>query len=223
MKYWALLVAFLYCLIIVILTVPVITVAFWPNARAAEISDVFSVWPYWAFVATLGLCQIVLLKVPVDIAGHRPVSRRSLLLPIIVTGLMMGMLVVGAIFSLEEFISQGNTLDALKTLAISGLTWMTWTVVFYRLSRNDNPTDLISRLCRNLLRGSILELLIAVPTHIVARGRDYCCAGVLTFIGLTLGICVMLFSFGPGVFFLFVDRWKRVYQRQSPEDKSLSE
>jgi hypothetical protein len=60
-----------------------------------------------------------------------------------------------------------------------------------------------------MLRGSFLELLIAVPTHIVARSRDYCCAGAYTFIGIALGLAVMLLSFGPGVFLLFVDRWKQ--------------
>ena len=62
-----------------------------------------------------------------------------------------------------------------------------------------------------MLRGSILELLIAVPTHIAARNRDYCCAGFMTFVGLTFGISVMLFSYGPAVFFLYVERWRRLH------------
>jgi hypothetical protein len=89
--------------------------------------------------------------------------------------------------------------------------WCGWALIFFRLSRTTEPQDFVSRLCKSLLKGSILELLIAVPTHIVARYRDYCCAGFMTFIGLTLGISVMLFSFGPGVFFLFVARWRRLH------------
>jgi hypothetical protein len=73
------------------------------------------------------------------------------------------------------------------------------------------PRDFVSRLCKSLLKGSILELLVAVPTHIVARCRDYCCAGAMTFVGLTLGMSVMLFSFGPGIFFLFAARWRRLH------------
>jgi len=73
------------------------------------------------------------------------------------------------------------------------------------------PDDLVSRQCRCLLKGSVLELLIAVPTHIVARYRDYCCAGFMTFIGLTMGVSVMLFAYGPAVFFLFAERWKRLH------------
>ncbi|MBN1429988.1 MAG: hypothetical protein JXB07_16585 [Anaerolineae bacterium] len=224
MKYWALLVAFLYCLIIVVLTWPVIIIAFWPNVQAADLVGIFSAeaWPYWLFVAVPGLCQVALLTIPVGIAEHRPIARRSLILPIVVAGFMMGGLVIGAMFSLEEFVSKGATLHYREALIVGGLTWILWTVIFYRLSRNEAPGDLISRLCRYLLGGSILELLIAVPTHIVARSRDYCCAGFMTFIGITLGISVMLFSYGPGVFFLFADRWARLYQHRRPDDESAS-
>jgi hypothetical protein len=82
--------------------------------------------------------------------------------------------------------------------------------VFYRSSRTVPATDVITQQCRYLLKGSILELLIAIPTHIVARARDYCCAGFYTFIGIAFGISVMIFSFGPGLFFLFAARWKRL-------------
>ena len=60
---------------------------------------------------------------------------------------------------------------------------------------------------------------IAVPTHIVARSRDYCCAGFMTFFGLTMGISVMLFAFGPAVFFLYIDRWRRLH----PENRTSDE
>ena len=56
---------------------------------------------------------------------------------------------------------------------------------------------LVGDLGGRIFQGSVLELMIAVPTHIVARYRDYCCAGAMTFIGLTMGSSVMLFAFGP--------------------------
>jgi hypothetical protein len=98
-------------------------------------------------------------------------------------------------------------------IVAGGLTWCIWSAVFFRLGRKLQPSDIVSRQCRLLLKGCILELLIAVPTHIVARSRDYCCAGFMTFVGLTMGISVMLFSFGPAVFFLYVERWKRLHPK----------
>jgi len=73
-----------------------------------------------------------------------------------------------------------------------------------------------------MLRGSIIELLIAVPTHIVSRSRDYCGGGFMTFIGLTLGISVMLFSYGPAVFFSYVDRWRRLHPAPAGEMEQLA-
>jgi hypothetical protein len=100
--------------------------------------------------------------------------------------------------------------------------WCVWAVMFYRSSHAVEPSDLISRQCRLMLRGSILELLVAVPTHIVARSRDYCCAGMMTFVGLTLGISVMLFSFGPAVFFLYVERWRRLHPEPVDEPEQTA-
>ncbi len=90
------------------------------------------------------------------------------------------------------------------------LLWIIWGVVFYRYARADDPAVLTKRATRWLLRGSILELLVAVPSHIVVRHRNDCCAPIGTFWGIVTGISIMLLSFGPGVFFLFVERCQRL-------------
>jgi len=133
--------------------------------------------------------------------------------PILASGLMVGLLGAGAAISIDEFFRREKavSLDSALPWAVLLLLWAVWSMAFYRAGRNAAATDVITRQCRYLLKGSILELLVAVPTHIVARGRDYCCAGVLTFLGIAFGVGVMLFSFGPGVFFLFAARWKRLH------------
>ena len=88
--------------------------------------------------------------------------------------------------------------------------WVTWAVVFRNFAKQDDPDALVKRITRWLLRGSILELLIAVPTHVVVRRRDDCCAPAGTFWGIATGISIMLLCFGPGVFFLFVERFNRL-------------
>ncbi|HEU0010420.1 MAG TPA: hypothetical protein VFT34_11445 [Verrucomicrobiae bacterium] len=100
--------------------------------------------------------------------------------------------------------------DLLFILALVGILWMIWAALFLRGSRNDDPDSLSRRAMRWLLRGSILELLVAVPTHVVVRHRDDCCAPYATFWGIVCGLTVMLMSFGPGVFFLFVERARRL-------------
>jgi hypothetical protein len=213
LKRWGLLVAFLYLLIILALTGPVVILAFWPKVRASELAGVFSIWPYWALVAILVLSEVALLAVPVGVASRRPIKRRSLFLPVLVSGLMMASLVFGAVVSVAVLSAGDEGISAWPAALLTAvLIWIIWTVIFFNLSRNAEPTDVITRQCRYLLRGSILELLIAVPTHIYVRSKDYCCADFMTFIGITLGISVMLISFGPAVFFLFVDRWRHQYK-----------
>jgi len=95
-------------------------------------------------------------------------------------------------------------------LAIAIFSWIAWSLIFFLSSRTADPNSLITQQCKLLLRGSILELLIAVPTHILARSRNECCAGIFTFFGLAAGIAVMLFSFGPAVFFLYLERWRQL-------------
>lgn len=222
MKRWAILVALLYLLALIALTLPVVLLAFAPLMSLPEASGAFATWPYWVLLGILGLCQLCLLVVPVKIAAQRPVSQRALYLPIVTGGLLAGLLAVGATYSLGEFLYRDKTLDAPNLFsawhpwAYAGFTWILWTLIFCRTARAQSAQDVVTRQCRYLLRGSILELLIAVPTHIVARCRNYCCAGFLTFIGLTFGIAVMLFAYGPAVFFLFVERWKRLHPGQPP-------
>ena len=105
----------------------------------------------------------------------------------------------------------------LVVLGMMVLLWLIWGLVFYELAKADEPEALCNRLTRWLLRGSILELLVAVPSHIAVRSRDECCAPVGSFWGIVCGLSVMLMAFGPGVFFLFVERRRHLRPRIKKE------
>src|SRR6266446_6817791 len=196
MKRWAWIVAGLYILILAALTVPAILLAFVPRASWKDAGEVFVAWPYWLWLLVMMTSQYALLSVPVRIAGRRPITRGSLWPTLLAGGLMMAGLAAGAAGCVYEFFfrdqGKGNWI-VWVAVALGGLTWSLWLLVFFRMSKRLDASDLVSRQCRALLKGSILELLIAVPTHIVARSRDYCCAGFMTFIGLTMGVSVMVF------------------------------
>ena len=88
--------------------------------------------------------------------------------------------------------------------------WAVWSVVFYLYLRNVG--DLVGRIVSWLLKGSVLELLIAVPCHVFVRHREDCSAPAVTSFGIVTGIAVMLLSFGPSVLFLYkkrLDSYKR--------------
>jgi len=217
MKRWAVIVVLLYFLILLALTWPVLAAAFYPTVKIRDLADVFSSPLYWGLLGAMVCGQAGMLLVPVSLARRRPLSRRQVIWPVLASGLMMGLLALGAIASVVELFMKDKALDlaldhhAWRGLAIIPAVWLVWTLIFYRVNRGAAAMDVVTQQCRYLLRGSILELLVAVPTHIVARYRDYCCAGALTFLGIAFGLSVMIFSFGPGVFWLFVERWKHLH------------
>jgi len=97
--------------------------------------------------------------------------------------------------------------------------WLVWAIIFRRATKKtDEPAALLKRIIRWLLRGSILELIIAVPSHVIVRRRDDCCAPAGTFWGIATGISVMLLCFGPGVFFLFVERFQRLQPKETNQN-----
>ena len=99
--------------------------------------------------------------------------------------------------------------------------WLVWAFIFRRATKADEPAALLKRVTRWLLRGSILELLVAVPSHVIVRRRDDCCAPAGTFWGIATGISVMLLCFGPGVFFLFVERCRKLKPKSADTDKQV--
>jgi len=216
---WSLVVAVLYGLILAVLAGPLIMLAFiGERLNIGDILDMYIVPQFWIYPGVMVICQVAMLVVPVRVSSRRPVSRRTILAPMIVSGLLMGALAFGGVLSIGEFIEAEMPSEEVGWLALlAGLgLWVFWTLLFFNLSEGKDPRNVIAKLCRRMLVGSILELLIAVPTHVVARYRNYCCAGFMTFVGIAFGLSVMLFSFGPGVFFLYVARWRRLHPNRPP-------
>lgn len=95
--------------------------------------------------------------------------------------------------------------------------WLAWGLVFFHFAQADQPDSLIRRTTRWLLRGSIAELLVAVPCHIIVRHRNDCCAPAASFWGIVTGLSVLLLAFGPGVYFLFAHRLRQTRAKQRRE------
>jgi hypothetical protein len=82
--------------------------------------------------------------------------------------------------------------------------WSGWGGIFFLYLRNSSAV--VTRLSSWLLKGSVLELLVAVPCHVIVRRRGDCCAPEITGLGIATGLAVMLLSFGPGVLLLYKKR-----------------
>jgi hypothetical protein len=237
MKRWATLTVLLYAVALLVLTLPVVLLAFggWgKNADGNGLPDAlkfFLNWGYWLWLAVLVAGQALLLLLPINLAERRLPARRPLRVPVTVGAFFLANLVFAGAFSIVCAVYGDHTPDyfdlaypndqsgvgALFTAIVTLLFfWLVWSIVFRHFAESDDPESFLKRITRWLLRGSILDLLVAVPSHIIVRRRGDCCAPAGTFWGIVTGISVMLLCFGPGVFFLFVERFQRL-QPKSPE------
>src|SRR5262245_15388484 len=128
MKRWALVVAVLYGLVFVILTAPVILLAFAPKLPWQEAMKVYRTWQYWLWPTVMVIGQIGFLAVPVRVASRRPVTHRALWPSLLAGGLMMAALAFGAVWSLTEFAFREHTKGWMtwSGLALAGLGWCLW-------------------------------------------------------------------------------------------------
>jgi len=213
-----LLVTGLYFVMLALLTFPVAYAAALPHPSVKEALQVYAAIPYWIWIAVLLAGQVLLLFVPIRLAERRPVGRRPLIAPIVTTGFFLGCLT----FFFALSIQLANWGDHLFPKDLSGgilrlwtcgsiiMGWLLWGALFFLRSRAEAPEALVKRATRWLLRGSVLELLVAVSSHVIVRRRGDCCAPFGTFLGIAAGLSVMLLAFGPGVLFLFQERRRRL-------------
>jgi hypothetical protein len=212
MKRWALLVVVLYAVALCVLAWPLLIAAFGVNDVGEFLKDILDPQGWigiWICAATLALLQAALLVVPVRVASRRPVSKRWIFWPILAAIVAMLLLGAGMVVSVMETLHHTEWLkDYVEWGAIIvGAFWVVWAFIFGFYSGIAGPQNFMARLCKVLVAGSILELLVAIPAHVIARVRGYCCAGLATGCGLAAGIAVALLAFGPAVFVLIVRRY----------------
>jgi hypothetical protein len=163
-------------------------------------------------IVVLVLCGASLMIVPVRAVASRPTNRRSIWIPIVGSGLLMAILFMFAGFALSEYADE--KMDSAEAIPVAAAcVWILWTGIFIPMAFAFDPTSIGMKLHRLLIAGSLMELLIAVPCHIVVRRRPDCCAGIVTGMAICVGVGVMLVSFGPSVFLLFYRRRKQISNR----------
>ncbi len=243
MKRWAALTVLLYAVVMLMLTVPIIWTAFnvctEKGVSLPFILRIYRHWIYWIWMAVFVAGQALLLLLPIHIAERRLPARRPFKITVIVTAFCLANLCFGTLLSILCLYFQEDGIDffgyflpfrpnqispshfsiAFGASVIGLAFWIIWAVIFRSFSKSDNPDALLQRALRWLLRGSILELLVAVPSHLIVRRRGDCCAHLGTFWGIATGISIMLLCFGPGVFFLFAKRIKQLQPKPSNADR----
>lgn len=168
----------------------------------------------WVLIGIVLASQALLLFLSVDTSWRRLKPRAHILVSCLVTGTLWALLTAVGILALGGGIYGDHPPDSVSESAVlaclAGI-WVAWTIVFYLYFRNSNA--LITRATSWLLKGSVLELLIAVPCHVIVRRRHDCSAPAVTSFGIATGLAIMLLSFGPSVLLLYKKRLEEYPKR----------
>jgi hypothetical protein len=218
MKHWGVVITLLYALVVIGFLLPL-------GYYLADDGDFFAaliaavdpaegdpVWILWVVVALFITAQAALLFVSVDVSKKRLKPRRHIAIAVATTAFAVAVLTLAILTSVIVLLSRDAIFDwEWFWLTVPAGLWIVWAIVFFlyreRLSAQMNRT------VGWLLNGSVLQLLVAVPTHIVVRQRDDCCAPLISGYGIATGIALMLMAFGPSVLFLYQDRARQRERR----------
>jgi len=80
------------------------------------------------------------------------------------------------------------------------LTCFLWFILFMILEEENASADVFVWIA--------LGILLFIPSHILSRHRNECCAPGFTLFGMVTGISVAVMAFGPGLFFPFARKVK---------------
>jgi len=184
-------------------------------AMWTDLREVYFVWGVWVALLPLLLGPLVLFLVPVDTTA-RPRQRRHIAYTATAVGLAFAMLLGMAVFNVllavprsMDRLFDADPLRGFGIIAAWVAVWVAWGIALWRLGeRMFNPAH---RLYRWLVAGSVLELLIAVPTHVVVRRQSKCTEPLFSAYGVVTGLAILLLSLGPAVLFLYRARMRRAY------------
>ena len=229
MRNWGILITAFYALVVLLLLSfgMVFLAENWWDLDPAYQSDIDELVIISLIPTAFLVCgQALLLFLSVDTSWRRLKPQRHAKVTAGLVGIMVMILTVAICLAiatalwgdnfnipiLDEIDQDGLQLVVfLTTIAI---IWGIWGVVFYRFSKRS--ANVVDSAVSWLIKGSVLELLIAIPCHIIVRQREWCCAQYVSAYGIAAGIAIMLMAFGPSVLLLYRRKLDE-YKDRSPE------
>ena len=223
MRKWGILISLLYAGILMVVLIPSASLLFkapesW-HKFVGELRDAYGEPVLWILIAVVLASQASLLFLSVDTSHKRLKPRAHIAISSAVAGALTALLFSAMIWSVG-FAARGDDFwsrlfdHEINIFLFWGALWLFWGVVFFMYLRNSS--DAVACVVSWLLRGSVLELLIAVPCHVIVRRRHDCSAPLVTSFGIVTGIAIMLLAFGPSVFFLYKKRLDSYQTAKTP-------
>ncbi len=223
MRKWGIVISLVYAVIVLGLLVPAGMIFAGDKSPlylvfSRDLLGVYAEWLVWVPIAAVLAGQAILLFLSVDTSFRKLRPRAHIAVSCAVASLLFALLALLAFYCIGSAVSGDKFGDRYldtgwEVFGLWGALWVLWGVVFYLYLRNS--ANATARAVSWLLKGSVLELLIAVPCHVIVRRRGDCSAPALTSFGIVTGIAVMLLSFGPSVLLLYKKRLDAYGARKS--------
>ncbi|MBN1456269.1 MAG: hypothetical protein JW912_00275 [Sedimentisphaerales bacterium] len=239
MKQWAFFTVLLYALLVVLVFFPfVIELTFlladeiFGNGDTEDLDvvgnilEMYKAWQFWIWGGVILLIQASLLLIPVQVSEEPLVPKRHIRITVVTIALLFSILLWGFVCSIAFGIFGDDVLvDPFVWLLVGFIViaWIFWSYIFFRYAKKRTPELFARKGIGWLIKGSVLELLVAVPSHIIVRRRDDCCAPGFTSLGIAAGIVIMLIAFGPGLYFLFSARFERMRPKSQKTNGEAAE
>jgi hypothetical protein len=157
-------------------------------------------------LSTMLVAQAMLIFGTGSIRLCHPIRKRRLILPVIAAATMLTVLATGLGVAMLElfYLDKSNLPGEILFPLYVGFSWIGWGVLLWVHLRDRSRHSILARITTYLFAGSLAELLATVPAHVIVSRRPGCLVGIGTMLGIVAGICVMVFSFGPMIFLLFL-------------------
>ena len=214
MRKWGIVISVFYAVIVFALFVPAgMSLAGVKDPLGTLLSkdmiDFFGEWLAWVPVIALVAGEAILLFLSVDTSFKKLKPRAHVAVSVTITSMLFALLALAGISAVGATVVGDKFLDqywgsAAQMFGVWAGIWLLWGIVFYLYFRNS--TQVATRAVSWLIKGSVLELLVAVPCHVWVRRRGDCSAPLATSFGIVTGIAVMLLAFGPSVLLLYKKR-----------------
>ena len=221
MRKWGIVISVFYAVIVVGLLAPAglrLAMAGSDAPFFKTLGEMYTEWLVWAAIFALIGGQAILLFLSVDTSQKRLKPRTHLAVSVVAGSMLFALLAFAAISAGGAAVAGDKFIDwfwdtEMEVVWIFLAIWLVWGVLFYLYFRNS--AAMTTRIVSWLLKGSVLELLIAVPCHVWVRRRGDCSAPMATSFGIVTGIAVMLLAFGPSVLLLYKKRLDGYSARKS--------
>jgi hypothetical protein len=221
MRKWGIVISVFYAVIVVGLLAPAglrLAMAGSDAPFFKTLGEMYTEWLVWAAIFALIGGQAILLFLSVDTSQKRLKPRTHLAVSVVAGSMLFALLAFAAISAGGAAVAGDKFIDwfwdtEMEVVWVFLAFWLVWGVLFYLYFRNSAAVT--TRIVSWLLKGSVLELLIAVPCHVWVRRRGDCSAPMATSFGIVTGIAVMLLAFGPSVLLLYKKRLDGYSARKS--------